>query len=49
VVSNISRERHVLALKEQEKLAAEMAPGEVALANGMAIKCIETKFLECDY
>ena len=38
-----------LALKEQEKLATEMAPGEVALANGMAIKCIETKFLECDY
>ena len=38
-----------LALKEQEKLAAEMAPEEVALANGMATKCIETNFLECDY
>jgi hypothetical protein len=38
-----------LALKEQEELAAEMALDEVALANSMAIKCLETNFLECDY
>ena len=31
-----------LALKEQEELAAEMALDEVALANSMAIKCLET-------
>ena len=38
-----------LALKEQEELAAEMALDEVALANSMAIKCLETNFVECDY
>jgi hypothetical protein len=26
-----------------------MALDEVALANSMAIKCLETNFVECDY
>ena len=38
-----------LALKEQEKLAVKMAVDEVALASGMATKCMETNFIECDY